>query len=145
MKRVKGSGFTLIETLMIIATIGILSVLLIQKFSSVSPYAVEGGADMVASSLRYAKKLAMCEHRSVEVRFVSGKGYYFIDGKKKSLPNGVYIGNSITFKFNSLGEPKQGGGRYVVLTSKVGGGCSSPSVFRKRVTVVKYTGKVNIS
>jgi hypothetical protein len=52
------------------------------------------------------------------------------------LPTGVTITASYTVTFNSLGEPTTGGGGFVTVAA---GGQS------KTITVVNYTGKVNIS
>jgi len=50
--------------------------------------------------------------------------------------SGATIGTTVTFTFNSLGEPTAGGGSSVTVS---GGGQT------RTISVVNYTGKVNIS
>jgi hypothetical protein len=52
------------------------------------------------------------------------------------LPSGVTISSNFTITFNSLGEPTTGGGGSVTVS--VGGQT-------RTITVVNYTGKVDIS
>ena len=54
------------------------------------------------------------------------------------LPEGVRVGTTILFTFNSLGEPIANGGMNVIVRN-VG------STQQRTIQVQNYTGKVNIS
>ena len=96
---------------------------------------------MVASDIRFAQEFAMANRVSKSVTFVSGSSVYTFNPANGldptgRLPEGVTINNNFTITFNSLGEPTTGGGGSVTVT---GGGQT------KTISVVNYTGKVNIS
>jgi len=141
--RIPQSGMTLIEVIMIMAIIGILSAIVVPKFdfATSSKASVDGAAYMIASDIRYAQECAMADRVSKSVIFTSGSSVYtFIPtgnfDPSGQLPSGVTINNNFTITFNSLGEPTTGGGGSVTVS---GGGQS------KTISVVNYTGKVNIS
>jgi prepilin-type N-terminal cleavage/methylation domain-containing protein len=136
-------GMTLIEVIMVMVIIGILCAVVIPKigFTISSSASVNGGAYMIASDIRYAQEFAMANGVSKSVIFTSGSSVYtFIPtgnfDPSGRLPSGVTINNNFTITFNSLGEPTTGGGGSVTVS---GGGQS------KTISVVNYTGKVNIS
>jgi hypothetical protein len=96
---------------------------------------------MIASDIRYAQEFAMANRVSKSVVFNSGSSVYTFNPTSNldssgQLPSGVTIGGNFTVTFNSLGEPTAGGGGSVTVS---GGGLS------RIVSVVNYTGKVNIS
>ncbi|OGP88795.1 MAG: hypothetical protein A2156_07290 [Deltaproteobacteria bacterium RBG_16_48_10] len=141
------SGMTLIEFILTLVIIGILSAVAIPRFDVAfsSMTSVNGAAFMIASDIRYAQECAMANRVSKTVRFVAGQSAYTFDATipptssldpSGQLPGGVTIGTTITFTFNSLGEPTAGGGSSVTVS---GGGQN------KTISVVNYTGKVNIS
>jgi prepilin-type N-terminal cleavage/methylation domain-containing protein len=133
---------TLIEVIVVMAIIGIISAVVVPKFdfTTSSRASVNGGAYMIASDIRYAQEFAMANRVSKSVIFTSGSSVYtFIPtgnfDPSGQLPSGVTISNNFTITFNSLGEPIVGGGGSVTAT---GGGQT------KTISVVNYTGKVNI-
>ena len=137
-------GMTFIELLAALVIIGILSAIVISKldlaFTS-SRASVDGGAYMIASDIRYAQEFAMANRVSKSVVFNSGSSVYTFNPTSKldpsgQLPSGVTIGGNFTVTFNSLGEPTAGGGGSVTVS---GGGLS------RTISVVNYTGKVNIT
>jgi len=141
--RIPQSGMTLIEVIMIMAIIGILSAIVVPKFdfATSSKASVDGAAYMIASDIRYAQECAMADRVSKGVIFTSGSSVYTFSptgnfDPSGQLPSGVTINNNFTITFNSLGEPTTGGGGSVTVS---GGGQS------KTISVVNYTGKVNIS
>jgi prepilin-type N-terminal cleavage/methylation domain-containing protein len=136
-------GMTLIEIIMVMVIIGILSVFLIPKFNLdySSEAALNGAAYLIASDIRYAQEFAMANKVSKSVLFTSGSSDYTFSPTHNldtsgQLPSGVTITNNFTVTFNSLGEPTTGGGGSVAIS---GGGLA------KTISVVNYTGKVNIS
>jgi hypothetical protein len=104
---------------------------------------VDGAANMIASDIRYAQEFAMANRISKSIIFTNGSSTYTFNpvstgmdpsGQLQSI--GATIGTTVTFTFNSLGEPTAGGGNPVTVSA---GGQS------RTITVVNYTGKVNIS
>lgn len=141
------SGMTLVELILMVVIIGILSVVVIPKLdtTSFSGTSVGGAAWMIASDIRYVQECAMANRVSKSVAFTSGQSVYTFPATVPSttnldpsgrLPSGVTISTNFTVTFNSLGEPTAGGGGSVTVSS---GGQT------KTISVVNYTGKVNIS
>jgi len=141
------SGMTLMEVILVAAIIAILSAVVIPRVSfTTSPSAaVNGAAYMIASDLRYAQECAMANRVSKSVVFTSGQSAYTFPATvpptgildpSGQLPSGVTIGNNFTVTFNSLGEPIAGGAGSVTV---------SGSGQTKTISIVNYTGKVNIS
>ncbi len=136
-------GMTLIEVIMVMVIIGILAATLIPRFdfATSSRASVDGAAYMIASDIRYAQEYAMANRVSKSVIFTSGSSIYTFNpahnmDSSGRLPSGVTIGTTVMFTFNSLGEPIVGGSGSVTVS---GGGQT------KTISVVNYTGKVNIS
>ena len=142
--RIPQSGLTLIEVIVVMIIIGILAAIVLPKIDfggTSSKASVNGGAYMIASDIRYAQEFAMANRVSKSVIFTSGSSVYTFNPTGNldlsgRLPSGVTIGNNFTVTFNSLGEPTTGGAGSVTVS---GGGQT------KTISVVNYTGKVNIS
>ncbi|NWG04039.1 MAG: prepilin-type N-terminal cleavage/methylation domain-containing protein [Syntrophaceae bacterium] len=137
-------GLTLIEVIVVLIIIGILAAIALPRIDfggTSSSASVGGAANMIASDIRYAQEFAMANRLSKSVIFTSGSSVYTFNPTNNfdpsgRLPSGVTISNNFTITFNSLGEPTTGGGGSVTIT---GGGQT------KTISVVNYTGKVNIS
>ena len=135
-------GMTLVEVITVLAILAILAAVVIPKLDlpTISSGASVGGAAyMVASDIRYAQEFAMANRVSKSVIFTSGSSVYTFNptgslDPSGRLPSGVTVDANFTVTFNSLGEPTTGGGGSFTIS----GGA-------KRITIVNYTGKVNIS
>ena len=97
---------------------------------------------MAVADIRYTQELAMSTHDSKTVAFTQDSSTYTLKNSDDSvirtveLPSRVTVSSSsITFTFNSLGEPVGGGGS---VTIEAGG---NP----KTITVESYTGRVSSS
>jgi prepilin-type N-terminal cleavage/methylation domain-containing protein len=142
--RIPQSGMTLIEVIIVMIIIGILIATVLPRIdfgSTSSRVSVDGAAYMIASDIRYAQEFAMANRISKSVIFTSGSSVYTFNPMNNldssgQLPSGVTISNNFTITFNSLGEPTAGGGGSVTVS---GGGQT------KTISIVNYTGKVNIS
>jgi prepilin-type N-terminal cleavage/methylation domain-containing protein len=140
----KSKGMTFIEVILVLVIIGTLSAILVPRLdltSTSSRASVDGAAYIVASDIRYAQEFAMANRVSKSVIFTSGSSVYTFNPSSNldssgRLPSGVTISNNFTITFNSLGEPTTGGGGSVAV---------SDGVLTKTISVVNYTGKVNIS
>jgi prepilin-type N-terminal cleavage/methylation domain-containing protein len=139
-------GFTLIEVIAVMVIVGILVATVLPRidFGATSSRAsADGAAYMIGSDIRYAQEFAMANRISKSIIFTNGSSTYTFSpsstgmdpsGQLQSI--GATIGTTVTFTFNSLGEPTAGGGNTVTVSS---GGQS------KTITVSNYTGKVTVS
>jgi prepilin-type N-terminal cleavage/methylation domain-containing protein len=149
LRTVNSKGFTLTEVILIMAIIGILSATAVSRINFTLPTtaSVDGAAYMIASDIRYVQECAMANRLSKSIRFTSGNSSYTFPATIPStsmldpsgqLSTGAVVGTTITFTFNSLGEPIAGGGNSVIVRD-VG------STEQRTIQVQNYTGKVNIS
>jgi Tfp pilus assembly protein FimT len=140
-------GVTLVEVILIMMIIGTLALILLPRidFGISSSASVEGAAYMIASDIRYTQECAMANRVSKSITFTSGQNLYTFPATLPStnsldpsgrLPSGITTMDTTTITFNSLGEPTTGGGGFVRVTN---------GVQIKTISIVQYTGKVNIS
>jgi len=138
------SGMSLIELIVAVLIIGISAAIVLPKidFGTTSSRAsVDGAAYMIASDIRYTQESAMANRVSKSIQFSTAapaNKYTFSPVSAGMDPSGqlsgATIGTTVTFTFNSLGEPTTSAGWTVTVSGSA-----------KTITVANYTGKVNIS
>jgi MSHA pilin protein MshC len=152
------SGFTLIELIAVMILVGILAVFVAPRLNT-SIYDARTVIDEAQSTLRYAQKIAVAQHRPVFVVFGGNGGALCFDGACAAhvptptgapavinLPSGVTAGINRAipgFYFNALGKPFDSGNvepvstfaRTIVTIS--GGGMS------RAITIEPETGYVH--
>ena len=140
LRTLNSDGMTLIEIILVMVIVGILAATLIPRFDfTISTKAsVDGAAYMIASDIRYAQEWAMANRVSKTVTFTNASSVYTFNPASTGMDpsgqlSGATIGTTVTFTFNSLGEPTAGGGSSVTVSA---GGIT------RTITVTQYTGKV---
>lgn len=137
-------GMTMIEVIVVMMIIAILAAVVIPKLglpTTSSTASAAGAAYLVASDIRYAQEFAMANRVSKTITFTSSSSTYTfapastLDPSGR-LPSGITSRDNYTITFNSLGEPTTGGGGSVRVWD---------GVQTKTISVVNYTGKVNIT
>jgi len=74
------SGFTIIEIIMVIVLLSILAVVIVTRSGSYYPVKLNGAGEKLLSDIRYAKRLAMTNHRIYGILFdVPGNSYTVYD------------------------------------------------------------------
>lgn len=68
----KQRGFTLTELITIIVILGIISAVAAPRFFDVNVFQSRGAADQVRAVLRYGQKVAIAQHRNVNVNISAG-------------------------------------------------------------------------
>ncbi|MGR3302912.1 MAG: GspH/FimT family pseudopilin [Candidatus Scalindua sp.] len=132
-------GFSIIELIIIIVIAGIMMAVAIPKLANntIDLYSVAG---QVKSDIRYTQELAMSKYRQTTITFNSGDDTYTItssgSSESKSLPDRskATFNTTISFTFNSSGEPIGGGG---TLTISSGGS-------NKQIMVSSITGRATV-
>jgi len=142
-------GMTLIEVIVVMIIIGILAAIVIPRFdfTTSSRASADGAVYMIASDIRYVQECAMANRVSKSITFTLNQNFYTFPATVPStssldpsgrLPSGVTIGTTVTFTFNSLGEPTTSSPGVWAVTVSAGG-------VTRTITVLQYTGKVNVS
>lgn len=124
----KTRGFTIVELIMVMIIAGILAAVAATRFFSASDFQSRGFADQVQSTLRYAQKEAIAQHRFVCVAFPTsnsialtinttatcpGNNLASLDGSPTTSivanPASItFAGTPSGFYFDALGKPSLG-------------------------------------
>lgn len=136
-------GFTLVETMVVIAVIVFLSGLSYFSFSSISrTLDINYAAKQVFSDMRLTQDLARTVHYPHQIEFTKGKNEYQIvnlDNEEKAKSDRIseklmFDGKEI-FIFSSSGNPVAGGSGTLIIVNKKG--------FSKKI-VVSPAGRIRI-
>ena len=146
-------GFTIVETLLASALLGVLGVAAVVMSPSAEPIRVISAARQIQNDIEYAKQNAMMTGVTSGVVFKKFNGYTVYQSTKDTpltdpltrsdmvvslladdYPN-VKINTNYTVEFNSFGTPTTGGGDSIEVTD----GTNS-----KTILVASNTGRVKI-
>ncbi len=117
----KNRGFTMVELITVIIIVGILAVAAAPRFFDQNTFESRGFYDQVISTLRYAQKAAIAQHRFVCVAITGNNTITLTQGTANTCggalgspdghaayivnaPNGVTVSNA-GFFFDALGRP----------------------------------------
>lgn len=145
-------AFTLVEFVLVLAVLGIVSIVAITMSPSITPARLDAAARQVQSDIEYAKQNAMMTTTDSGVNFVAA-GAYTVYENSTATPllspltkqnmvitladkfPGISIQGNYTVEFNQFGASTVGGGGSVVLTDGTN---------TKTIAVTANTGKVSI-
>lgn len=121
----KKNGFTLIETLVVVAIIAALFTLSIPTFSRFSAQlSLNTSAKALASKLRAIQTQAVTQHKTLSLDFA-----------KTELASGISILKTSKISFSSSGSPPPGGSGTLMLQNKFG---------KTKKIIVSSAGRVRV-
>lgn len=129
--RIDSKGFNLIELVIVIVSLSIIALAVGYRVISTTDKGGVVAVDQVVADIQYVQQLAMATCSQKTVSFVASSNTYTVAGETRELPKGVMAGNTITYTFNSLGEPVAGGDQVLSIDSR-------------QIKVIPVTGKVVI-
>lgn len=105
-------GFTLIELVMTMVIVGILAAVVAPRFFDNNVFQSRGTADQIMAALRYGQKIAIAQHRNVNVQITAAAssdcGTALVGGNINCvISNNVTVTPALpkTVTFNALGQP----------------------------------------
>lgn len=115
------AAFTLVELVTIIVIVGITAVVAIPRFSDNSQFQERDTADQIKAALRFGQKIAIAQHRNVNVNIslagTSNCGATLTGGDVNcAILNSVAVA-PVSVSFNALGQPTPNGTVISVGTS----------------------------
>lgn len=138
--RLKNSGFTLVELVIVIVIIGIIAAVSAPRFGKISSFEERGFFDEALSAVRYAHKLAIASGCNIQVQFTTSSYVLNRDTNcntgnppsfsqpvrdpagggnfSSTAPNGVSLSTS-TFYFDKIGQPSVNGTNISVGTRNI--------------------------
>lgn len=138
-------GYTFIELVTVIVILSILAVSAYPLFSQNNSLGLDAAAKLVKADIRFTQRLAMISGSTRSILFTQGASEYTYgvssDGTTPysrdlaEIDSSVFIGSTITFVFNSLGEPVSITDDTLVSVSDPGESVS--------LIVTSYTGKIS--
>lgn len=107
------AAFTLVELIAVLTIVGILAVVAIPRFVDNAQFQERGTADQIRAALRYGQKIAIAQHRNVNVNIslaaTSNCGAVLTGGDVNcAVLNSVAV-TPLTVSFNALGQPTPNG------------------------------------
>ena len=123
-------GFTLTELLTIIVIVGVMSVVVLPRFTGNDFFQQRGAQDQVRAALRYTQKVAIAQRRQVSIAISNAAGTdsncraELVGGNVVcQVSNNVAVVPAVV-NFNALGQPVNAGGAVLGANTAlvIGGG-----------------------
>lgn len=139
-----GAGFTFIELVTVIVILSALMVSAYPLLSRNNGLGLDAAAKLVKADIYFTQRRAMLDGSSLSIMFTQGSSAYIYgvagggaasySRNLAEIDSSVFIGSTITFTFNSLGEPVSITEDTPVLVSRPDESVS--------LIVTSYTGKI---
>ncbi len=102
--RCAGSGFTIIEILLVVVIISIAAMLVVPMFSSADSMQLRSAANMIAADLEYAKSMAISRQKIYAVVFDESAESYQIEDPNGIIEHPVKKGFTYVVNFSTDGR-----------------------------------------
>jgi len=99
---IRGSGFTMIELIMVVIIIGIAAAMVVPMMSSAGSMQIRAAVNMVAADLEYAKSMAISRGQPYSVVFdKAAETYRIVDQAGSVIPHPVKKGSNYVVDFRN--------------------------------------------